>query len=303
MIPAHDRIHSDYNRGLVRPVRWAHALWSRTGGVPWRWAGGGRAWWARPLIIGLATGAAFVPFDGAIAAFMRNFQEGGRWRIGGDARLIINTVQQFGDLATSLLIAWAILLLDRNKARRFLDWAFAAGLTLLALNVLKLLLGRPRPRFAEPLGFIGPWGTHAVELGAGESASIHAWEFWKHGAAQLWSMPSSHTSAAFATAVVLARLYPALRPMVFTLAGFVGLARVLGGAHYPSDVVVGATIALVVAGGCMDTRLGQRIVSRGRPPIDAPSPPDRAGALRGPGSPGWRASRASADPARGSPRR
>lgn len=242
MTPAHDRIESDYNRGLAGPGRRVRAI-----------------------IVGLAVAAALVPFDGSIAAFMRHFQEGGRWRIGGDARLVINTVQQFGDLATSLLIGWAIVLLDRERARRILDWAVAAGLTLLVLNVLKLIVGRPRPQFAEPLGFIGPWGMHAVGLGEGNTATIHAWEFWKHGAAQLWSMPSSHTSAAFATAVALSRLYPALRPMVFTLACFVGFARVLVGAHYPSDVAMGATIALAVAGGCMDARLGQRICARWLP--------------------------------------
>jgi membrane-associated phospholipid phosphatase len=239
MTTADHRIESDYNRRPAGPIRWA-----------------------RVLGIGLVAAGVVVPFDGSIAGFAKNFQEGQRWQLGGDVRLVVNTLQQFGDLATSLLVAWAVVLLDRPKVRRLLDWAAGALLTLLALNILKLVLGRPRPRFDEPLTFIGPAGTHAVNLAQGQTDTIHAWEFWKHGAAQLWSMPSSHTSAAFATAVVLARLYPALRPMVYTLACFVGFARVLVGMHYPSDVVVGATIGRVVAGACMDVRLGPRLLGR-----------------------------------------
>jgi membrane-associated phospholipid phosphatase len=74
----------------------------------------------------------------------------------------------------------------------------------------------------------------------------HAWEFWARDVSELWSMPSSHTALAVVAAVCLWKLYPRLWPVVFGLAGLVGLCRVLFRAHYPSDVLIGAGIALAV---------------------------------------------------------
>ena len=92
---------------------------------------------------------------------------------------------------------------------------------------------------------LGPWQTFTWTRG-GEQLTAHAWEFWK-GPSDLWSMPSSHTSAACALACVLARLYPRLIPLMVLLAALVGTARVVLGAHYPSDVIVGATLGLCIA--------------------------------------------------------
>ena len=59
-------------------------------------------------------------------------------------------------------------------------------------------------------------------------------------------MPSSHTAHAVVLGVFLARLYPPLKPMAVTLVVLVGVSRVLLGAHYPSDVVVGGAVAWVI---------------------------------------------------------
>jgi membrane-associated phospholipid phosphatase len=66
----------------------------------------------------------------------------------------------------------------------------------------------------------------------------------------LASFPSGHTSAAFATATVLARelhtIYPQRRWLINTLlfggAGFVGFSRIYARQHWPSDVVAGAAL-------------------------------------------------------------
>jgi undecaprenyl-diphosphatase len=60
-------------------------------------------------------------------------------------------------------------------------------------------------------------------------------------------MPSSHTAAACALAVVIARLYPKLTPLMIVLACIVGTARVVLGAHYPSDVVIGGALGATIA--------------------------------------------------------
>ena len=56
------------------------------------------------------------------------------------------------------------------------------------------------------------------------------------------SMPSGHTTTAFALAAVLSNRYPQRRAILYGLATAVALSRVYLGRHYPSDVVAGALV-------------------------------------------------------------
>jgi membrane-associated phospholipid phosphatase len=59
-----------------------------------------------------------------------------------------------------------------------------------------------------------------------------------------YSMPSGHTSTAFATATSLSLAYPKWYVVApsFIWAGTIGYSRMHLGVHYPSDVVVGALV-------------------------------------------------------------
>jgi undecaprenyl-diphosphatase len=70
-------------------------------------------------------------------------------------------------------------------------------------------------------------------------------------------MPSSHTSAAAALGIALAIMYPRLTWLMVGLVAIVAIARVTFGAHYPSDVVAGATVGLLVTWAVMQW-LGER---------------------------------------------
>jgi membrane-associated phospholipid phosphatase len=62
-----------------------------------------------------------------------------------------------------------------------------------------------------------------------------------------WSFPSGHSAAAFSGAWILSTVWPRATPIFFALASLVGFSRVYVGAHYPSDVLTGATLGTVVA--------------------------------------------------------
>jgi membrane-associated phospholipid phosphatase len=216
----------------------------------------------RALIIAAVAAACvaiLLPFDAAVARFTERFQPGGDLALGGDLKREIEFVQQFGDLVCVAIVLTAIALLDPSARRRLWDALAAVGASALGFFVLKIALGRPRPQLHDPLHF-GPFTSHTL-VHNGQSGSFYSWEFWRP-VSDLWSMPSSHTAAATALAVVLARLYPRLTPLVAAIAILVGLCRVTLNAHYPSDVAAGWALGLIAAGWAMDHQWGQRILGR-----------------------------------------
>ncbi|HEY8877426.1 MAG TPA: phosphatase PAP2 family protein [Roseateles sp.] len=62
-----------------------------------------------------------------------------------------------------------------------------------------------------------------------------------------FSFPSGHTLHAFAFALLLSAWHPALAPLLWSFAALVGLARVVLGLHFPSDVLAGAVLGCVTA--------------------------------------------------------
>ncbi len=111
------------------------------------------------------------------------------------------------------------------------SYAFYVFCSVLAASVvgqiLKVLIGRARPIFYEALDMTGffPLSTE--------------WAFN--------SMPSGHSFASFAGLVMLGLLAPKIKWITWSLAILIGMSRVCYGAHWPTDVLFGAFIGMVMA--------------------------------------------------------
>ena len=115
--------------------------------------------------------------------------------------------------------------LKAAAASAFLFAAVAASG--IAADILKIIIGRPRPRLLrEDADFTG---LHFITFDA------------KH-----WSFPSGHVTTITAVACALSFFYPRQRVLFFLLALLIALSRIIVGAHYPSDVLGGAALGVLV---------------------------------------------------------
>jgi undecaprenyl-diphosphatase len=74
------------------------------------------------------------------------------------------------------------------------------------------------------------------------------------------SFPSGHAATAFACATVLASLAPRWRVSFFVLAALIAFSRVYNGVHYPTDVLGGSALGVLVGLGVLRvTRRGWRL--------------------------------------------
>lgn len=155
--------------------------------------------------------------------------------LGAEARSVARFFSALGDSAWILIPSGAVLALRRAGVLRTLPelvlarsrqlfW-LVAGTGLLA-DLIKGVVARPRPKLYLREGLVEPRWFHWFDA---------AWA----------SMPSGHTVTAFTLAFIVARWYPRWSVMAFAIAAGVAMARVALGAHYPSDTLAGAALAVL----------------------------------------------------------
>lgn len=146
-----------------------------------------------------------------------------------------NEITDFGQsgwflVPLALLIALTVLLASSASGRigslvlaslglRFGYLFLAIALPGLFVAIVKRLIGRVRPSDSGPFAYV-PWS-------------------WRHAYA---SLPSGHSTTAFAAAVAIAALWPRARIPMLIYAALIAASRVIITAHFVSDVVAAAFV-------------------------------------------------------------
>jgi membrane-associated phospholipid phosphatase len=194
-----------------------------------------------PAVMALGLAVFFFPLDGVVSRGLRDL------KLGPDFRVELQTVQQYGQISVTLIGMAIIWLLDPRRRWRLLDWLAAVVLTSLSCFLLKMCIGRPRPKFDDPSAFMGLWNAYPFSTKTGEIVFRYSWDLTTRHPWDLWSMPSSHVALATVMSVFLLSLYPRLRPFCLTMIVLVACCRVLFREHYLTDACVGVAVGYVIA--------------------------------------------------------
>lgn len=134
---------------------------------------------------------------------------------------LMPVLSRIGDGEVYFALA-VLLLFSKKRQMKTLGILLLAGLTVsyYAVGVLKVSIARPRPFLVLP----------DVLLLASEKT---------------FSFPSNHASAAFMAAVLLSSRFRK-GVIFFTLAALIGISRIYIGVHWPTDVIGGALIGMII---------------------------------------------------------
>jgi undecaprenyl-diphosphatase len=135
----------------------------------------------------------------------------------------LGTIEKLGAIWVGL--ALLLGLLGRRGIRSAIGLAFLTALAVLVADSisfgLKDLVHRTRPFVAHPQ-------IHPLYV-------VHSSSF-----------PAGHAATAFAGATLLSYLWPRVSPLLGVLAIAIGFSRVYVGVHYPTDVIAGALVGVLV---------------------------------------------------------
>ncbi|TAN39482.1 MAG: phosphatase PAP2 family protein [Nitrospirae bacterium] len=129
--------------------------------------------------------------------------------------------------ATLIISSLLLFLVARSYNRRLAEAGKTLFFGLITAGVVvqgfKHLIGRARPRVTFNTVFIGP----SIDFNYD-------------------SFPSGHTTLTFCLAYILSQFYPRYRVVFYLFAVMTGADRMLGLSHFPSDVLAGALLGMVV---------------------------------------------------------
>jgi decaprenylphosphoryl-5-phosphoribose phosphatase len=155
-----------------------------------------------------------------------------RWH-GGPTESTVQALGAAGEWgAVWAAIGLAAAALDRSRRSRWLSSAAVAPAAVGVNYAVKLAVRRPRPRLRR----LPPLAAAPSRL----------------------SFPSAHATSSMAAATAMGRVAPGARAPLFALAATICMTRPYLGMHYPSDVLGGIALGLVI--GRLWPGVGQRDV-------------------------------------------
>ena len=150
-------------------------------------------------------------------------------------------------LGAAGLIAASYAVGPAARAKRYRQWAWILIFAFLAVllsgllgDVIKVLVGRARPKMLDLVGF---YGFLPVNFRA-----------------DYQSFPSGHAATAAAVALTATYLWPGLRWLALACALPIIASRVIVNAHYLGDVMGGAAIGVFVTWGLREWFAGHGVV-------------------------------------------
>jgi membrane-associated phospholipid phosphatase len=185
-------------------------------------------WWCGALAI---VGAFALPIDLSVAAFCRNGD------LPGDIARVLHLSEVFAHGAGIALIMLSAAVLDPANRRRLPRVAIGAYLAGLLANGGKLLIARTRPDAFSGGDILDSFGAWFPFL---PGRITEGWNYAEQG------FPSAHAATAVGFALGLMAVYPRGRWLFVLFATLASLQRISAGAHYPSDVFIGAAIGCFV---------------------------------------------------------
>ena len=148
------------------------------------------------------------------------------YKMKGDIKRESEFLAQYGQSVATPLAAWLAAIAFGQDWRVFALIVVPVLAASLVCMILKRIFGRMRPNRDDAGRFTG--------------------FSWRHSNSRE-SFPSSHSAAAFALTVALVHLWPQAAIVFWLLATVTAGLRYVMSAHFPSDVIAGATIGVALS--------------------------------------------------------
>jgi len=177
--------------------------------------------------------AAALLVDAPLAAWIRHSGVEQAIRQPGPLHAAAAKIKLGGTYLTVLAAAAVIGAIHRLRWRAGVLVALS-GAAALVNSLLKWVVGRTRP-FRLPEDIAQPAPFILAPFRGGLAGLLRDTNL---------SFPSGHAAVAFAAATALAALWPRARAFFYALAALVAVERVAENAHYASDVVAAAALAV-----------------------------------------------------------
>ncbi|MEZ6137709.1 MAG: phosphatase PAP2 family protein [Pirellulaceae bacterium] len=211
------------------------------------------------VLLGSLGAVLVLPVDITWSDSLRNLD------IPGDLRKAINLSEVFAHSLGVLGILGCVLLICVERRRALVGAVLLTTVAGATSNLAKASLVRVRPHSRDAIRVVGD-EEYQRFLKERKTATIHndgiELVLPSLSDARLRSFPSGHAATAWGLAVSLTLVFPRGCAMFLLFATLASMQRILSGAHYPSDVLAGTSIAFITSATLLSIPQVRRLFER-----------------------------------------